>query len=60
MMKRIRLYIFSKAAQHVLSICLEKKRTPHWDCDVHHQASIKLAEKLGFQRIKTYRLFYGS
>lgn len=48
------------AAQHMISICLEKKRTPHWDCDVHHLASIKLAEKLGFQRIKTYRLFYGS
>nr|WP_206761920.1 GNAT family N-acetyltransferase [Bacillus safensis] len=48
------------AAQHMISICLEKKRTPHWDCDVHHLASIKLAEKLGFQRIKTYRLFYDS
>ncbi|TYS29400.1 GNAT family N-acetyltransferase [Bacillus pumilus] len=48
------------AAQHMISICLEKKRTPHWDCDVHHLASIKLAEKLGFQRTKTYRLFYGS
>ncbi|MCM3028424.1 GNAT family N-acetyltransferase [Bacillus safensis] len=48
------------AAQHMISICLEKKRTPHWDCDVHHLASINLAEKLGFQRLKTYRLFYGS
>ncbi|WP_342492764.1 GNAT family N-acetyltransferase [Bacillus sp. FSL H8-0516] len=48
------------AAQHMISTCLEKKRTPHWDCDVHHLASIKLAEKLGFQRLKTYRLFYGS
>ena len=47
------------AAQHMISTCLEK-RTPHWDCDVHHLASIKLAEKLGFQRLKTYRLFYGS
>ncbi|MBG9820928.1 GNAT family acetyltransferase [Bacillus safensis] len=48
------------SAQHMISTCLEKKRTPHWDCDVHHLASIKLAEKLGFQRLKTYRLFYGS
>lgn len=48
------------AGQHMIRSCLENKRTPHWDCDVHHLASIKLAEKLGFQRTKTYRVFYGS
>ncbi|MEN2454227.1 GNAT family N-acetyltransferase [Bacillus sp. JR_15] len=44
----------------MIKSCLENKRTPHWDCDVHHLTSIKLAEKLGFQRTKTYRLFYSS
>ncbi|MBD3861719.1 GNAT family N-acetyltransferase [Bacillus sp. 28A-2] len=48
------------AGQHMIRACLENERTPHWDCDVHHLASIKLAEKLGFQWTKTYRLFYGS
>ncbi|WP_345807009.1 GNAT family N-acetyltransferase [Bacillus pumilus] len=48
------------AGQHMIKSCLENKRTPHWDCDVHHLTSIKLAEKLGFQRTKTYRLFYSS
>ncbi|PRR89402.1 MULTISPECIES: GNAT family N-acetyltransferase [unclassified Bacillus (in: firmicutes)] len=47
-------------AQQMIRSCLENKRTPHWDCDVHHLASIKLAKKLGFQRTKTYRLFYRS
>lgn len=48
------------AGQQMIKSCLENKRTPHWDCDVHHLTSIKLAEKLGFQRTKTYRLFYCS
>lgn len=48
------------ACQHMIRSCLENKRTPHWDCDVQHLTSIKIAEKLGFQRTKTYRLFYSS
>lgn len=48
------------AAQQLISICVEKGKTPHWDCDVHHATSAKLAEKLGFQWTKTYRLFYAS
>ncbi|WP_239646695.1 GNAT family N-acetyltransferase [Bacillus zhangzhouensis] len=48
------------AGQQMVSTCLEKGMTPYWDCDVHNLASVKLAEKLGFQWTKTYRLFYGS
>ncbi|WP_251553680.1 GNAT family N-acetyltransferase [Neobacillus muris] len=45
------------SAQLFIDCCLEKNLTPTWDCDVNNLASIKLAEKLGFERPSIYSVF---
>lgn len=37
--------------------CMEDKKKPRWDCDVNNNASIKLAEKLGFEKPIEYSVF---
>jgi RimJ/RimL family protein N-acetyltransferase len=37
--------------------CIEKNMKPKWDCDVNNLASIKLAEKLGFENPIEYSVF---
>lgn len=44
-------------AQGFIRECIEKNITPTWDCFISNVASLKLAEKLGFQRKFTYPFY---
>lgn len=44
-------------AQKFILKCIEDQKTPRWDCDVNNIASIKLAEKLGFENPIQYSVF---
>ncbi len=48
-------------AQNVAEIfiehCIERNLKPNWDCNVNNFASIKLAERLGFENPKEYSVF---
>ncbi|MGE7907565.1 GNAT family N-acetyltransferase [Peribacillus sp. NPDC094092] len=48
-------------AQNVADIfiehCIERNLEPNWDCDVNNFASIKLAERLGFENPMEYSVF---
>ncbi|QYF83811.1 GNAT family N-acetyltransferase [Brevibacterium sp. PAMC21349] len=48
-------------AQNVAEIfiehCIERNLKPNWDCDVNNFASIKLAERLGFENPIEYSVF---
>ncbi|YCI78741.1 GNAT family N-acetyltransferase [Bacillus sp. R1-10] len=48
-------------AQNVAEIfiehCIERTLKPNWDCDVNNFASIKLAERLGFENPMEYSVF---
>ncbi|MEI5908231.1 GNAT family N-acetyltransferase [Bacillus spongiae] len=46
-----------KIAGKFIEHCLEKKIHPRWDCDVSNGASIKLADRLGFENPTTYAVF---
>jgi len=41
--------------------CAQRGAQPYSSCDADHQASIRLAQKLGFRRASAYRIYaYGS
>jgi RimJ/RimL family protein N-acetyltransferase len=44
-------------AKAFIDHCLKHDFIPRWDCDVHNLASIKLAEKLGFNYPTEYSVF---
>ncbi|MGX1983907.1 GNAT acetyltransferase-like protein [Thermolongibacillus altinsuensis] len=44
-------------AKAFIDHCLQNGFIPRWDCDVHNLASIKLAEKLGFDHPAEYSIF---
>lgn len=44
-------------ARQFIRECIQRKITPTWDCFLSNVASVKLAEKLGFEQEQTY-LFY--
>ncbi len=37
--------------------CIENHITPRWDCDVDNEASIQLAQKMGFENPQKYSIF---
>ncbi|GAA0136339.1 GNAT family N-acetyltransferase [Paenibacillus sp. YSY-4.3] len=46
-----------RAAELFINHCLEHRLVPRWDCDISNAASIKLAEKLGFDNPRVYTIF---
>jgi hypothetical protein len=48
--------IGSLTTSNFLNKCLQLKITPYWDSWMRNTPSIKLAEKLGFKKIKDYRV----
>lgn len=48
------------ATKNFVQHCLEKGITPHWDCWTDNVPSVKVAEKIGFNRIADYAVLFGS
>ena len=38
--------------------CAERGITPHWHCDAANIASVRVAEKIGFERAMEYTVIY--
>lgn len=45
-------------ARALIEEATQRKITPSWECDIHNEASIALAEKLGFERQSEYSRFW--
>ncbi len=39
--------------------CSDRNMTPYWECSASNEASVKLAERLGFERMDEYRVWLG-
>jgi RimJ/RimL family protein N-acetyltransferase len=50
--------IATATAAHFVDYCLSHNITPHWECSSRNIASIRVAEKLGFERIQE-SIFWG-
>lgn len=46
------------AASHFIAECVAKNSIVQWDCMATNEASWRLAEKLGFERIAEYRCYW--
>lgn len=46
----------SAFVEHSLSVNIQ----PHWDASANNEASIHVAEKVGFQKIQDYSVFFGA
>ena len=44
-------------AQQFIRECVDRGTTPTWDCFVYNVASVRLAEKLGFIKVRTYPFY---
>lgn len=44
--------IATATATHMIQQALARKIIPHWECRAYNQASVRLAQKLGFQQLK--------
>lgn len=45
------------AAQAFIDRCIDHQIIPRWECNIHHSASIKLGNKLGFEDPREYSIF---
>jgi RimJ/RimL family protein N-acetyltransferase len=45
------------ACAYLVDACQQRGYQPYWSCDADHTASIRVAQKLGFQQSNTYRIF---
>ncbi len=41
-----------------VDFCLRQNITPHWECEIHNTASIRVADKVGFKRLQE-KVFWG-
>ena len=48
--------IATKTAAEFVDHCLKNDITPYWECGAHNEPSVKLAEKLGFDKINEYEV----
>ncbi|WP_313893201.1 GNAT family N-acetyltransferase [Psychrobacillus sp.] len=46
-----------KVAEIFMERCIEKRINPKWDCDINNVASIKMAERLGFENPIKYSIY---
>ncbi|MEM8533088.1 MAG: GNAT family N-acetyltransferase [Chloroflexota bacterium] len=51
--------IATATATHFVAHCLEHNITPYWECNSHNSASIRVAEKVGFERIQKSAFWKG-
>jgi GNAT superfamily N-acetyltransferase len=47
----------SIACAHLIEMCERKGYHAYWSCDADHTASARVAQKLGFQQQRAYRIF---
>jgi GNAT superfamily N-acetyltransferase len=47
-------------ASSFVEYCLHQGITPHWDSFVDNVPSLRVAEKIGFERVSEYSVFFGS
>jgi RimJ/RimL family protein N-acetyltransferase len=50
----------TEMAARFVNHSLQQGLTPHWECDSEHAASIRVAEKVGFELIDKVTFWYGS
>ena len=51
--------IGTKTATEFVRYCLSRDMTPYWECDASNEASVRLAEKLGFDKLSESQVFLG-
>ncbi|MFW6197079.1 MAG: GNAT family N-acetyltransferase [Thermoplasmatota archaeon] len=51
--------IASKTASEFIDNCLKNDVKPYWECGTSNEQSVKLAEKLGFDKIDEYQVWLG-
>ncbi len=49
--------IATKTAAEFIDYCLKNDITPYWECGSYNEPSVKLAERLGFDKIHEYEVF---
>lgn len=47
----------TKTAAEFIDYCLKNDITPYWECGSYNEPSVKLAERLGFDKIHEYEVF---
>ena len=47
----------SIACAYLIQACDQRGYQAYWSCDAHHTASIRVAQKLGFQRSRAYQIY---
>jgi len=45
------------ACAYLIEACWQKGYQAYWSCDADHTASIRVAQKLGFQQRRAYRIY---
>jgi RimJ/RimL family protein N-acetyltransferase len=45
------------ACAYLVAACQQRGYLPYWSCDADHTASIRVAQKLGFQKTNSYQIF---
>jgi RimJ/RimL family protein N-acetyltransferase len=45
------------ACAYLIQICENKGYQAYWSCDADHQASIRVAQKLGFRQTRAYQVY---
>ncbi len=44
------------ACAHLIQACEQRGYQAYWSCDTDNRASIRVAQKLGFQQVRTYQI----
>ena len=52
--------IATATAMHVINHCLQCHITPYWECDCQNRASVRVAEKIGFEYIQERTFWSGT
>jgi len=45
------------ACAHLIALVEERGYEPYWICDADNNASVRVAQKLGFQEVRVYKIF---
>jgi RimJ/RimL family protein N-acetyltransferase len=45
------------ACAYLIDMCARQEYQAYWSCEADHQASIRVAQKLGFQQMRAYQIF---
>jgi GNAT superfamily N-acetyltransferase len=45
------------ASAHLIALVEERGFEPYWSCDADNNASVRVAQKLGFQKVRYYKIY---